>query len=480
MSDGRLATFRRPDALDQIAAWMELVRQSKKTRLLFISHNMGGGCERHIQELGEYLREELEIITLRASGKKEAILHFGTRRKGIGLRFKIPGGYGELVKLCKYMAISRIHYHHLMILHPKIQDLPVDLDIPYDVTLHDYWFINTDPGLTEKKGYHTQNLELPGRICSDVGTLPDVMAAHKGAKNHARFLYQADRVIAPSIYTARIYRRHFPNLIPIVAYHPDREKCGPYPAVGMAPVRPGEFLSVAVLGALNREKGADILEETALRCKDRRFKVKFYLIGYGYRTLNKAVKTLGPYKESMLKHHIENIQPHVIWFPALSQETYSYTLSAALEAGKPVVASDMGTFSERLARRPLTWIKPCQTSGEAWAVFFDMLREMIFKGAKALETVWDDQPRISWNYKQNYKTPSLYLRTAVDDFRPDEKWIEEFIFRDLTNSKEKMLLWLIYIRCHPLMAKLFQKVPYHIERGIKRWFSRKPIHDIMQ
>lgn len=480
MSDGKPPVFCKSDELDQIAAWMELFRRSKKTRLLFVSHNMGGGCERHIQELSEYLRGDLEILTVRASHKKQAILHFGTRRDGIGLRFKMPGDYGELLKLCKYLTISRIHYHHLMALHPKFQDLPGDLDMPYDVTLHDSWFINPDTTFTVKKGCHTQDPDMPDRICPDTGPVPDNMAAHKRPKNHARFLYQADRVIAPSVYTARLYKHHFPNLMPIVAHHPDREKCGPYPAVCMAPVRPGEFLSVAVLGALNREKGADILEETALQCRDRGFKVKFHLIGYGYRTLAKTVITLGPYKEYMLKHHIKNIQPHLIWFPTLCPETYSYTLSAALEAGKPVVASDMGTFLERLAHRPLTWIKPCQTSGEAWAAFLNMLRETVFKGAKTAEIVWDDQPKTSWNYKQNYKTPSAYSRTAADEFRPDEKWIKEFIFKDLTNSKEKVLLWLLNIRFHPLMAKLLQKVPYHMERRIKRWFSRKPIHEIMQ
>ena len=479
MSDGRRPVLRRPGVLDQIAAWMELIRRSEKTHILFVSHNMGGGCERHIQELGEYLREDVEILTARASNKKEVLLHFGTRREGVGLRFKMPDNYDELVKLCKYLGISRIHYHHCMTLHHKIQELPADLDIPYDITLHDYWFINADPSLTKKKGYHTQDLDLPDRICSDAGAVADTITAHKKPENHVRFLYQADRAIAPSAYTARLYKGYFPDFMPIVAYHPDREKCGSYPAVRIAPVQSGEFLRVAVLGAMSREKGADILEETALQCRDRGFRVKFYLIGYGYRPLNKEVTTLGPYKESMLKHHIEEIQPHLIWFPALRPETYSYTLSAALEAGSPVIASDMGPFVERLARRPMTWIKGSQTSAEGWAAFFNMLRETVFEDTRAAEIVWNDQPKTAWNYAQNYNTPSVHPGKASDEFRLDEKWTGRFVLENSTNSKEKVLAWLIHIRCHPVIAKLLQKVPYHIERGIKRWFSRRPIHEII-
>jgi len=479
MSDGRPPVFFKPDAFDQIAAWMELVWRSKKTRVLFVSHNMGGGCERHIQELSEYLRGDLEILTVRASGKKEAILHFGTRRHGIGLRFKMPGDYGELIKLLKYLGISRVHYHHLMNLHPKIQDLPGDFDIPYDVTLHDYWFINANPTYTNEKGYPTQAPDLSDRISPNASPA-DTMVAHKWPKSHARFLYQADRVIAPSVYTARLYKRHFPNLMPIIVHHPDREKCGPYPAVRMTTVRPGEFLNVVVLGALNREKGADILEETALWCRDSCFRVKFHLIGYAYRTLDKTVVIHGRYDDSMLKKHIMDLNPHVIWFPALWPETYSYTLSVALESGKPVVAPNIGAFAERLTNRPLTWIRSWKTSGKEWAKFFHTLNETVFKDPKIAVFPWEDQPKTLWNYKQNYHIKPISLQKAADEFMPDKKWIERFVYREVMTSKEKLLLWLLRIRFHPVMDKLLRRVPYHIERRIKRWFSRKPIHEIMQ
>lgn len=480
MSDGRFPVFREPDVFDQIAAWMERVRQSKKTRVLFVSHNMGGGCERHIQELSEYLRGDLETLAVRASGKKEAILHFGTRRKGNGLHFDMPGEYGELVRICKYLAISRIHYHHLMSVHPMVQDLPRDLDIPYDVTLHDYYLLKGNPTLTDKKGCFVEDTKLWVQHGATAAVSNKRVSLDEWRERNGRFLLGAERVIAPSSYTARLYHSCFPDLSAVVAFHPDWERHHPYPGVQRVPLASDECLRIAVLGALNREKGADLLESVARMSRSMRLRQRFHLIGYAYRSLDKTVNVHGPYEDGMLKQQIRDLNPHVIWFPALWPETYSYTLSTALESGIPVVAPDIGAFAERLTHRPLTWIKSWKTSGEEWAAFFNMLRKTIFKGAEAVEITWDDQPETSWNYKQNYKIQSAYSMPASDEFVPDKKWIKKFIFRDLSNSKEKVLLWLLRIRRHPRMAKLLQKVPYPIERRIKRWFSRKPIHEIMK
>ena len=68
------------------------------------------------------------------------------------------------------------------------------------------------------------------------------------------------------------------------------------------------------------------------------------------------------------------MKPHVVWFPAPWPETYSYTLSAAIEAGLPVVASRIGSFVERLQGRPLSWLVDPRASTEEWLRCFDAVR----------------------------------------------------------------------------------------------------------
>jgi len=82
----------------------------------------------------------------------------------------------------------------------------------------------------------------------------------------------------------------------------------------------------------------------------------------------------GRYEEGALAGLIEAAQPHVLWFPATWPETFSYTLSAAIEAGLPIVAGDIGAFPERLAGRPLTWLVPPGLEAAPWLGAFEAVR----------------------------------------------------------------------------------------------------------
>ena len=67
---------------------------------------------------------------------------------------------------------------------------------------------------------------------------------------------------------------------------------------------------------------------------------------------------------------IARVRPHVIWFPGQVPETYSYTLTAAIAAGLPIVASGIGSFPERLEGRPLTWLRTRRRPGGDLAADF--------------------------------------------------------------------------------------------------------------
>jgi hypothetical protein len=86
------------------------------------------------------------------------------------------------------------------------------------------------------------------------------------------------------------------------------------------------------------------------------------------------MKITGAYEEADLAGLIAQIDPHLIWFPAAWPETFSYTLSAALEAGIPVAATRIGSFTERLRGRPLTWLADIATSPAAWLALFGEIR----------------------------------------------------------------------------------------------------------
>jgi glycosyltransferase involved in cell wall biosynthesis len=464
----------------EIAAGLERVRQSKKDRVLFLCHNLGGGCERHIGELAESVRDDLQILTLRPAGNGHLNFHFGTRRQGTGMGFRMPNDYAALVSLCGYLGISRIHYHHLMGMHSCVQDLAFDLRLPYDVTLHDYYLINGNPTLTDERGCFVEDPESFDRKCAKVWPVPNGISAVAWRNRHAPFLHGAERVIAPSSCTARLHKIFYPHLEIIVAYHPDWERHTPYPPVCLEPLGPDEMLRIVVLGALNREKGADLLESAAQIAKSRNLRLRFELIGYAYRPLQKAVVVHGPYEEPGLKEIIKERNPHVIWFPSLCPETYSYALSAALEIGKPIAANEIGSFSERLANRPLTWLKSWKTSGDEWANSFDQWRRTVHKENKTVSVPWENQPETDWTYERNYRTARFRLPMGNQDFVPDREWIERRIFKNVITPKEQVLLWLMRIRFHPMMDRLARRIPYPIERRVRRWFSQRTVREMLQ
>ena len=82
----------------------------------------------------------------------------------------------------------------------------------------------------------------------------------------------------------------------------------------------------------------------------------------------------GEYAEAELPALLAKVKPHVVWFPAQWPETYSYTLSAAIDAGLPIVATRIGAFPERLEGRPLTWLVDPEASTEEWLAVFDEVR----------------------------------------------------------------------------------------------------------
>ena len=67
------------------------------------------------------------------------------------------------------------------------------------------------------------------------------------------------------------------------------------------------------------------------------------------RPLADRIVVSGEYAEAELPALLAQVKPHVVWFPAQWPETYSYTLSAAIDAGLPVVATRIGAFRRAAA-----------------------------------------------------------------------------------------------------------------------------------
>jgi hypothetical protein len=237
-------------------------------------------------------------------------------------------------------------------------------------------------------------------------------------------------------------------------------------------------LRVLALGALGIEKGGLLLEATAQLAKRRGSPVAFTLLGYALRELQ-AVEVLGAYRDEALDQLIEQQDPDLIWFPCRWPETYSYTLSAALRAGRALLVPDIGSFPERVVDRPWTWIQPYASGPDAWLARLEDIRVELADAAGAEAVDWRPPPIGEFRYDDAYLAPAPAAPPAEDFSLQD-------VAAQLAGAGEnraegrriRVLHWLLWLKRHPALAWISRLVPLRWQRAVKRRLSPRPIHDI--
>ncbi len=470
-----------PAAPFRLRARVAMLRRSPRPRVLYVSHHLGGGTGKHVRELVEYLGDRMEGLLIEPVREGVVSLAFGTGDETDKLLFALPGDYAVLRTLLSWIGIARIHFHHTLALETSVWGLPADLGVPYDVTLHDYHFINGNPTQTDAKGFYRPTLEQDAD--NGLETDPETWRA-----NQRPLLSGAERVIAPSAFTRDLYGRFYPDLNYRVARHPDFEQDAPYPPVKVRGRTDAEPLRVLVLGALSLEKGADLLEQTASQCREAGVPVEFSLAGYAYRPLSSGVRELGPYDAPDVGRIIGEVDPDLIWFPALWPETYSYTLSESLNAGRPLVVPDIGAFPERVAGRPCTWVVPwCQSIPE-WVDFFERAAAELGSAATGGVHDWDQQAGSddSGFYREAYLEPGDLAKPSQEEVLEGWQWLDDQVERSILlaagderrSRKERLLMRLVELRRGRLGRLATRLLPYRLQRRVKRWLSRKPLHEL--
>jgi len=106
-----------------------------------------------------------------------------------------------------------------------------------------------------------------------------------------------------------------------------------------------------VIGAINKEKGSDVIAACLDDIQRRQLPIKIVLFG----TIDNAeikssphIQILGRYVEDELQAILKRSRCHLAFFPSICPETYSYTLSHAHYAGLYPVAFDLGATASRI------------------------------------------------------------------------------------------------------------------------------------
>lgn len=332
---------------------VEALRASTLPRVLLVSHGGEGGIARHLSDLAELLEGRAEVLSLAPDAAATIALAYRDRSLWFG-----NTEWDALLAVLRGVGIDRVHYHHVHGLPMRVLDLGRDLGASWDVTLHDYF-----PACP---AYHLTGADA--RYC---GGTPACLRCEETRKDQwqlgiaqwrerlGALLAGAGRVIVPSRDTAQRVCEFFPRIEPLVWPHPEHR-----PTPAQSEIR------VLVPGAISPEKGLGTLDACVRDAAARKLPLHFRVVGFIARPIplwpDLPISLTGEYPEGALPALLARERGDAVLFPVQVPETYSYTLSAALDTSLPIVASKLGAFIERLAGRGDCRLVPWDAPGAAF------------------------------------------------------------------------------------------------------------------
>lgn len=332
--------------------------RARETNVLLVCHSRGGGAERHLREETRRLQEAGQgVFMLRPVRGDGALARLGDHANmalpNLG-DFVLAEGHG-LAALLQALRIGRIQVHGTIDFEVEapahIARLAQLAGAELEVMVHDYQAICPRINLADERGRYCGEPDEKGCDACLTGNgnrygLSDIRAWRVP---QASLIRSAGRLVVPNADVSERLARYFPERdIEVVPHEP----LPAGPALARRPlIDPSEPLHIVVIGAIGKVKGFDVLLACAREARARGLPLRFSVLGYSMddrRLAEAGVAVSGRYLEPEGATKLAALEPHVAWLPSLWPETYSYTLSMALDAALPVFAFDLGAIGRRL------------------------------------------------------------------------------------------------------------------------------------
>lgn len=353
---------------------------------LFITHTYGGGVERAVQERANELR--LKGVTplfirptllgdacqLEIQLKSPSFVTVDIEETYPNFIFSLPLEYADLLIFLKNRSIVLMQVHHFAGHHVIIRNLLQDLEIDYEMHLHDYMsFCPRISLVNTQEVYCGEPIELSQcQLCigKELFDESEPIDMQKWVGRSEKELQGSKLIIAPSEDTANRIYRHFSTLqeIKIQNLEDDRpdlsvEQLSYFSQISnqnIQPITTARRFKVCLIGAIGIEKGFNIVQELVKDADKRDLPLEYSLVG---RTVDDRLfeKTdrlfiTGTYKEEEAISLVMQQNADIAFFPAIWPETWCYALSLAWRSGLKTVAYDIGAIAQRIKNTQRGWI----------------------------------------------------------------------------------------------------------------------------
>lgn len=370
----------------RVAASLQRYRDAGQPVLLMVTHALGGGTAQHIDELAGRVGPQAAMLRLRRAEEDALWLESLDDDDPWKALVALPDTQDLLVRALRAAGVSRVHVHHWMGINYPLRKLVAALDVPLDFTVHDYYSICPQVFLVHSNGSYCGEPSL-AKCNRCILERPAATNILWWRKQNEWLLADAERVICPSRDVAQRLQRYNPHRPYLVVHHRLHDATplarAPRSLDTTVPLR------VALLGIVAPHKGLRNLIDVSRAAAKAKAPLEFTVIGaiepsteigIGFHS---QFRQTGPYESGDLPRLLAEAAPDLVWFASVCPETFSFTLSDALAAGLPVVVPNLGSFPERVAERPWSWVIDWDWTPERILSFFLDIRERHFVSGQA-------------------------------------------------------------------------------------------------
>jgi GT2 family glycosyltransferase/glycosyltransferase involved in cell wall biosynthesis len=338
-----------------------------RRRVCLATNDLPGGTERHVQDLARAAREQGQsvVIARYSKGSQVSLQVDGAPEDCWNLLFRMPAEKQDLRQTLDRLGVDRMHIH-------QVVDAPLEifeLGLPYDITVNDYGWICPQVTLVDQtREYCGEPAITSCEACYQaLGPHKDWASLRRRSSSvremreqNLAVLAAADRVYCPSEDVAKRTLSYVKVREPIITPH---DQIPPSPRRWRRQ-SVDERVRAAYIGSLGYGKGFHSFYSLALDAFKRDLPLDLTVIGPAVESEpleELGVRVLGPYEEDHVNALIDQVRPHVVVFPGLLPETFSYTLSIAFGAGLWPVAFDIGAIAGRIRGAGFGKVLPLET-----------------------------------------------------------------------------------------------------------------------
>lgn len=348
-------------------------RAGAKPITAYISHHLGGGTDRQVMALAQAASEDGHAIVIKPVAGFSNRVHIENPFKQDGFELVLAIDSGEdLSQVLQLFGVQKVEIHHVLGHGAIIREALAISGIPFEFHVHDYYTICPQVTLTDKEfdycgepDAHGCNACIAGRPSHGATDIVNWRS------RHAWLGLRADRVVAPSTDAATRVSRYIgrdvearPHEAPVQQATAGNDRYRRRTYTHDAPLR------LVLLGALAPHKGKFKVLELLEAISARDLPAHVHLIGYLGVTegemrpeMAKHFSSSGWYRDHELDGLIQAAKPDAFLFASTAPETYSFTLTAALKTGLPILATRLGAFIERLEGYPGATLYPPLANG---------------------------------------------------------------------------------------------------------------------